>query len=288
MPPLYIGLPPLCILQLGGFLLSNIISVRESNLDTSIIYIKGNATTNGSVRLLVDDICQIELRTGGVWNTTKFRTGGGSLEIARDMSLSALAGFLETINPSQATGHRRSLVPHIEMDDLTGTTANQLHVPIANIVQTFVVFSTAVSEKSGTTIGQILGVTPGRSLKTSIHEVGTVGASADVTVNIYTGTDNTGTKVSTLNFPPSDLVANTTFTIDYEEVFGFDAGVSYFQEFVSTASFTLKTDSGGNVLTTQVGHEMDELTAVTDNLTLSNNLDLTFSNNLELTYGNQF
>lgn len=266
------------------------VNVGVSNPGT-IVYIKGNESTDGSIRDILlpgDTVATRQLRANGVWNASSIRIGPGSLDIDLDMIVSAVAGYLETINPSEAAGHRRSLVPHIEFDDTFGTTQSQLHVPTANLPETFVVFSTAVSEVAGTTLGQILGVSPGRSLKTSIHEVGTVGASADVTVNIYTGTDNTGTKVSTLNFPASDLLANTAFTINYGEVFGFDEGVNYFQEFVSANSFTLKTDAGGNILTTHIGNEFGEILAVTENMVYDESLDHILDESLNPVYAEQF
>jgi len=241
------------------------IDVTREN-PTDVLYATGDADTDGSIRFIVADICQVEKRVNGVFNTTKLRTGGKSIEIGRDMSVSALAGFIETINPSQAVGHARSLVPHIEFNAATGTTESQLHTPTADLFDTFVVFSSAVSEVSGTVLGQILGVSPGRSMKTSVHEVGTVGASEDVTVNIFTGSDNTGVLVSSVNFPASDLIANTSFIIDYDEVFGFDEGVLYFQEFVSAAAFTLKINEDDNILTTHNGNQMGVLNVVTENL----------------------
>lgn len=257
----------------------------------AVNYLSGNETTDGSVRDILiagETVGTRQRRSNGVWNASSIRVGSDSLEIDLDLSISGLAGYIETVNPSQAAGHRRSILPHIEFDDTLGTTASHLHVPIANLVETFVVFSTAVSETTATTIGQQLGVSPGRSLKTSIHEVGTTGATAQVTVNIFTGSDNTGTKVSSINLPASDIVAGTTLSIDYGEVFGFDEGVSYFQEFVSTVAFSLKTDLSGNILTTHVGNEFSDLDGLTENMIYDNNLDHLLDSFLNPIYLNQF
>ncbi len=256
-----------------------------------IVYIKGNETTDGSIRLQFespDSNSHLERRTSGVWNDTGIRIASSSLQIGRDMTLSAIAGFIETINPSAVVGHQRAILPHIQFDDATGTILNQLHVPIANKQETFVLFSTAVGEQTGTVIGQIISDSPGRILSTSVHEVGTTAATAQVTVKFFVGSDNTGVLVNSLNLPSSDLTAGATLTIDYDEDFGLDAGVTYFQEFSSTANFSLKTDSGGNVLTTHTGHQLDELQGVTENLMIDENLNFMFDLSLNPMYGIQF
>jgi len=255
------------------------------------LYIKGSELIDGSIRLRFEtgeENANMESRASGVWNDTGLRLSSSTLQLGRDMNLSALAGFLETINPSAVVGHQRSLIPHIQFDDATGTTKNQLHIPIANIEETFVLFSNATSEITDTTIGQIISDSPGRILSTSIHEVGTTAASAEVTVSWFVGTDNTGILVNKRILPASDLIANTTLTIDYDEDFGIDDGVSYFMEFTSTANFSLKTDSGGNILITHTGHALEELIGVTENLIYNNVLGHVLNNSLDPVYVNQF
>jgi len=265
-------------------------NINVQNL-LDIAYIKGDETTDGSIRFEFtggDDNAHVERRASGVWNDTGLRVSSSSLQIGRDMVLSAIAGFLETVNPSAAVGHQRAIIPHIQFDDATGTILNQLHIPIANIQQTFVLFSTPVSETTGTTIGQIIADSPGRILSSSIHEVGTTGASAEVTVKWFVGTDNTGVLVNSLNLPASDLAANTTLTIDYDEDFGLDAGVSYFMEFTSTASFSLETDISGNIITTHTGHELSELNGVSENLVFNEALGHILNESLDPVYTEQF
>ena len=191
-------------------------------------------------------------------------------------------------------GHDRSLIPHIEFDDLIGTTDSQAHVPTANVVESFVVFSTPVGEVTAVLsgdffrIGQQLGVLPGRALINTIHLVGTIVPTSQVVVNIFVGTDNTGTRVSRRVLPASDFVAGQPLTIIYDEHFGFDANKTYFQEFSSTTVFAMQTDVGGNVITTHTGHEQDELVIVTENLIYDNDLNLVLDNDLNPIYLEQF
>lgn len=258
-----------------------------SNSD-GVLYVKGNETTDGSIRLRLDEgatICNMESRANGVWNDTGLRISSSTLSIGRDMNLSAIAGYLQTENPSASAGHIRSLIPHIVFPE-TGTAG--AHAPIVNALETFTVFSMAVSEIVGTVIGIQLGVLSSRVLDQSIHEVGTVGATAEVTVSLYTGTDNTGFEFNRKVLPPSDLVSNMTLTIDYGEDLGFEPGIQTFMEFTSLASFSLKTDAGGNPLTSHVGHAISELDLILDELTLSREAEITFDREANFVIGRRF
>ena len=247
-----------------------------------------NANTDGTIRLIFtvgDSFAHIELRANGVFNDTGFRYAASSVSIGRDTILSGSAGFIETRNPSGIVGHTRGIIPHIEFDD-DGT--KLIHTPILKAEELFDVFTGAVSETTATTIGINLGVSPGRFLEESIHEVGTVGSTAPVVVSIYQGTDNTGFIKDRRTLPANTMVANTTLEIDYDNDMGFRDGEVNFMEFVSTANISLKTDSGGNPLTKHEAHELDELGILTENLALNENLDLVFDESLNSVYGEQF
>lgn len=247
-----------------------------------------NAETDGSIRIIFtpgDTDAHIELRTNGVFNDTGFRFASSSVSIGRDTVLSGAAGFIETNNPSGIVGHTRSVIPHIEFDD-DGTL--QPHTPILKAEEIFDVFTGAVSEIIATTIGINLGVSPGRFLEESIHEVGTVSSSAPITVSIYQGSDNTGFIKDRRNLPANTMVANTTLEIDYDNDLGFRAGEANFMEFVSTANISLKTDSGGNPLTKHEAHQLDEVGLLSENLMLDLDLNMMFDLSLDPVYAIQF
>lgn len=263
----------------------------EAGVVDETLYIVGSETVDGSIRLRFDvpndDVAFMESRASGVWNDTGIRFASSSVKIGRDMTLSAIAGFLETDNPSQTAGHDRSFIPHIIFNE-NGTKDEPPHTPILQAFETFVVFSGAVSEIVSTTIGQAYGVIPARIVEDSIHEVGTVGSSEPVTVSFYTGNDNTGTLFNRRILPANALVADTTLTINYDEDLGFDANVPIFMEFTSDASFSLKTDSGGDILTTHTGHELDERDILIDDLIIKEDAGLVFANDASLVFKNQF
>ncbi len=247
-----------------------------------------NDTTDGSIRLKFDDgdpTAHIALRANGVWNDTGFRFSPNTVNVGRDLALSAAAGFIETGNPSGIIGHIRSLIPHIQFED-DGT--KQPQTPILDAEEVFDVFTGAVSEIIGTTIGIDLGVSPGRILEESIHEVGSVGSSSQVTVSFYLGTDNTGFIIDRRNLPANSMVANTTLEIDYDNDLGFLAGQQVFMEFVSDANISLKTDAGGNPLTKHEAHALSAVGLLTENLMLDENLNLMFDLSLNPVYAIQF
>lgn len=247
-----------------------------------------NANTDGTIRLIFtvgDSFAHIELRANGVFNDTGFRYASSSVSIGRDTILSGSAGFIETNNPSGIVGHTRSIIPHIQFDD-AGT--SQPQTPILAAEEIFDVFTGAVSETIATTIGINLGVSPGRFLEESIHEVGTVGSSAPVTVTIYVGTDNTGFIKDRRRLPANGMVANTTLEIDYDNDLGFRVGEVNFMEFVSTANISLKTDSGGNPLTRHEAHQLDTVTIIAENLMLDEDLNFMFDLSNDPIYAIQF
>jgi len=261
-----------------------------------ILYITSDETADnsldiapeGSIRIDFhpgDSVAHIEKFLNGVWNDTGFRFASSSVSIGRDTILSGSAGFIETNNPSGIVGHIRSVIPHIEFDD-QGT--GQPQTPFLKAEEVFDVFTGAVSETVSTAIGINLGVSPGRFLEMSIHEVGTIGSSAPVTVSIYLGTDNTGFIKDQRILPANTLVANTTLTINYDNDLGFRAGEQNFMEFTSTTNFSLKTDIGGNPLTKHEAHELKVESLLTENLMLDLDLNLMFDLSLDPVYAIQF
>lgn len=262
-------------------------SVTQGN-SFNTLYIKGDADTDGSIRIVFqegEDNANIERRASGVWNDTGFRFASSSVQIGRDMTLSAVAGFLETNNPSAILGHVKGLIPHIEFDD-DGT--SQLTTPILDAEGFIDVYIDAVGQAEGTVIGVNLGEVPSRVIEHSFHEVGTIGASASVDVKFFVGTDNTGVLFNKRTLPASDLIANTQLDINYDNDLGIEDASNIFMEFSSDEEFSLKTDVSGNVLTTHETHELATMGVLTENIIYDNDLDHILDNDLNPVYANQF
>jgi len=276
-------------------MVSGLTSYRPSGVNVGVnnpgttIYITGNESTDGSIRLILESgetIANIELRTSGIWNDTSLRFSSGSVEVGRDLKLEAAADFIKTENPSGFSVHSIALVPHIPFSS-TGTIFP--HTPIADVLADNVIFSTAISETSGTTISQTFSITSAQIIDTIEYEVGTVGATNEVRHTIYKGTDNTGSVISQMNLPASDFIANTTATIDFGSAFGFsDEHSDIFVEFVTDISFTLKTDSSGNILIKISSQQLETRDLLYEDLMLDENLGIMFNEELSPMYGIQF
>ncbi len=223
-------------------------------------------TEDGTIRICSepdDPVTHIELQENGVFNDTSFRFAPSSIQIGRDLDISAAAGFIETGNPSGTVGHIRSLIPHIQFED-SGT--EHPHTPILDAEEVFDVYTVSAGEIVAQTIGINLGVSPGRVLEESIHEVGSVGSTQPIVVTFHLGTDNTGFVIDRRTLPADTMVANTTLEIDYNNDLGFLAGQQIFMQFQSTANISLKIDALGNPLTKQEAHELDTLELMTNNI----------------------
>lgn len=244
----------------------------------------------GSIRIAFeagDPTAHIEKFASGVWNDTGFRFASSSILIGRDLQISAVGGFLETLNISEIDQHIKALLPHIQFD-INGT-LGAAHMPVLDIREDFVVFpGPTTGEIVSTTIGQAFSAIPTRVLHSVTHEVGSVSSASPIQVSYYKGTNNTGPLLNRINLPANSMVANTPLTIVYDSDFGFENATNIFFEFISTANISLDTNAGGNVITTQNGHTIDELDILLDEMVLANDLSLTFDNNLNFVVHNRF
>lgn len=250
-----------------------------------------NETADTSIRLFYDSedgMLVIQKRAGGilgVWNDDSFRTASGSIHVGRDLILSGTAGLIETRNPSGIVGHIRSVIPFIQFDD-DGT--KQPHTPILNVEEEFDVYTVEDDEIISTVIGINLGVSPGRVLEESIHEVGSVSATSPIQVTFYDGTDNTGFIIDRRNLPASDMVMNTTLVINYDNDMGFQVGEQVFMEFLSENNISLKINASGFPLTIHEGHELNSLELLTENLIYDQSFNQILDNSFNPIYSNQF
>ena len=129
---------------------SGVHDVSRSN-PRDILYIRGNATTDGSIRIMFDPNdpdpieAHIELLKEDpvsgefIWNDTGFRFDSSSVSLGRDLRLGAVGGFLETFNVSEIDQHIKALLPHIQFSALG--TVTPAHVPTLDKREDFIVFA---------------------------------------------------------------------------------------------------------------------------------------------------
>ena len=256
----------------------------------SLLYLRGDENTDESIRFAVDDgdiIFFIETRADGVWNDGSLRTRPASIEIGRDLKIEAAAEYIKTDNPSQFSNHDVSLIPHIPYSPITGT--GFPHTPIVDAAADNVIFSTAVSEVSGTTISQPVVITDSQLITSITYETGTVGAVSEIQHTVYSGADNTGDIVHRVNLLPSDFVAGTSATIEFGSSFGFSTEYEIvFIEMISATAFTLKTDATGNILMTLSSQSLEIRGLLYEDLIFDESLGLVLTSDLNPVYSLQF
>jgi len=129
---------------------------RPSTIDVTkvnpreILYIKGDANTNGSLRLMpdvTDENFEFQLRQDDVWNDTGIQIAASTIHLGRDLQMSGAGEFIRT---TEVINDTESLVPHVTYDD-DGTEI--AHTPILGPKFTrFIVQSDDASEITGTTL----------------------------------------------------------------------------------------------------------------------------------------
>lgn len=276
------------------------LDVSQKNPNATVYFSDGTFTANeftdGSIRFLYDaanGMLVIRKRENGVWNDTSLKLNSNTLELGEDFSIGAAASFIETFNQAIPDEHQKALIPHITFDD-DGT--KFLHTAILDGIETDAIFETAVSETIDTSIGISFFTDHGRFVSSIDHEVGTIGASAKVQYSMYVGTDNSGILIKRKNLPSSDLIANTTLTVDFKSsatssrpnYVGLNANENFFIELTSDSAFSLKTDISGNPLTTFTEQHFSILGSITENLMLDEDLNHMFDESLNPMYAIQF
>jgi len=249
----------------------------------------GSNDPDGSIRILFtpgDEVVHIEKKTNGVYNDTGFRFSAESVDLGRNLILEAAAHFLKTENSLGTDHHAIALIPHIPFSD---TGSDFAHSPVVDDVMTLDLFTSPTGELVNTVIGQQYSITLPQIIQKITYQVGSVGAFSQVVHKIFQGSDNTGELIDQKRISPSFINANTPLVVDFGSNFGFsEQNINIFIELSSTNNFSLKTDSGGNVITSFLTQELKQLDIVMDELVLAEDLSLTFTNQLDFITHNRF
>lgn len=175
-----VGLP-----AVDGSQLTGIGNVTESN-DAEIIYLKGDADTDGSLRIIPDlsneTEFEFQLRTNGVWNDTGIVIAASTIYLGRELQISGGGEYMLTKDNSSDI---RSLIPHVRFDQVTGTEETVV-VPSVSAISTDVIIQSDDSgEVSGSTI-QFSTISASLVLaNTLILSTGTTGATGTVTIKLF-------------------------------------------------------------------------------------------------------
>lgn len=256
---------------------------RRNKLDT--IYVKGDADTDGSIRIVFvagDANAKFELRTGdaGTPGDAGFDLDGltlasSSLRLGLDMIISAVAGYIETTNPTEIVGHGKALIPHITFDE---SGAGEPHIPVAGALEFIPLFVNKTGENFSTLHGQVYEFVPAAILDFFTFETGSTAPTKFVQIKIFIGTDNTGFKISDIKIAASQFAANSPINIDYKEDLGFETAQAIFVQLESSVAFSMDIDAGGNLISSVTAHELRELEFLALNMIMKNDAGQVITN----------
>ena len=263
----------------------SIIDVTRRN-PQDILYIRGNETTDGSIRfhflnLPLENEARIELRAAGVWNKTGLIFSQGSINLGTDLRVSAVGDFLQTfLASSNPVFVPKALYGHMPYAQGDGTEPNPSagitgfpRMPVLDQLRAEDIFDPIQDGQiDATEITIAFPVNfPNRVMLESFHRTGNIPATADVEVTFLNTLDN-----ELLNFvvPKELMPANTNFTLIFDD-FGF-GGLAIKQRFKSVNTISLAKNAGGDVLTRQSFFPQSTVDILLEEFIITNDLAFIF------------
>lgn len=213
--------------------------------DNNYIYIKGNATTNGSIRYSIsaEEDAQIEKLVSGAWQGTELLISPGTLKLGDALAISAAGHHLMAEHSNKTHRH---LYAHRSINDIDTETDPEVTILRLHNKQT-----RSVSHSDESTVHTNTSIAYG--LTSSAHiflekvymKTGPTAATQPVRVSVYSGVDNTGERKWNWNYPANIFPANSEIEIPVTGMLEYDAGEQIYAEFTSAAAFSLKGSVAG-------------------------------------------
>lgn len=209
-----------------------------------IVYLKGNESTDGSIRFLVDaGIPEVQERKAGIWVAGELRLDASTLFLGRDVSIKGIGSHLQ-INSNEA--NRKSLLLEVAFDD-AGTALPHTHILAAR--QNRVVFSSNIVGEIITSLFELEVASLLTAFRYKYYfKTGSVAATAAVTMTLTKGHAPAGALVFTKTMPASQWPANTEVEVDLDGALSLSEGAPLLLTISSAANFSLIGDAanGGN------------------------------------------
>ena len=220
------------------------VNVGVNNPGT-IVYLSGNDTTDGSVRLSVDTdgIAELQERDQGIWAAGELRLAAGTLFLGQDVAISGVGSHIQ-INSIESGN--KSLLLETRFDD-AGTTLPHSHVLSPR--QNRVVFS---SNEVGEIVTSLFELEVASFITAFRYQyyfkTGSVAATQPVTMTLTKGHAPGGTLVFTKTMPSSQWSANTEVVVKLDGALSLSMGAPLLLTISSNSDFSLigDFDNGGN------------------------------------------
>lgn len=222
---------------------------RPSGIDATvfnpneIIYIIGNETTDGSLRLVADETgenVEFQRRKSDVWNVAGIQIAAASVFLGWSLKLSGAGEWLQTFE--DVTGNN-ALIPHVFYTD-AGT--ETVHSPVLDAKIIKFIFQPDDSEEvTGTTLSiDVLGA-QNFLLSKAYFRVGSIGSTSPVMITLRAGS-SVGPIFWQENFPASIFATpNSEVEIELESLVETIVGENIHAEMTSDSPISLKSDLSG-------------------------------------------
>lgn len=251
------------------------------NNQGEIVYVRGNETTDGSIRIIYNaegDITQIQRRVEGAWDLTQFQVGTSSLFLGPDLKMSTAGNHFQT---SRSDDSIPRLYPDLKYDHDLGT-YNEF--PVAPHLSKLILDFPVNTDDSGEFIGTVFN-SPESEFAVPVNaltirakvKIGSVAATKPVRYQIWEGSPETGVLLWDVNYPASAF--GPAFGLFNEEAIGFvevRSGTFLSARYSSEATFSLLTNAEVTI-EAQVAdlYLLEEVQLIEDRQTLSREAGLT-------------
>tara|TARA_R110000787_G_scaffold5761_2_gene20726 strand:+ start:14780 stop:15622 length:843 start_codon:yes stop_codon:yes gene_type:complete len=184
---------------------------------SDVIYVKGNESTDGSIRLVPDVIgevnVEVQLRTAGVWNTTGIQVSGETVQVGLNTALESGGDWLiqETVQSVEI-----GIIPHLVFSDTGPELSCKFTKPGPLLIRQIANPSTA-GEFTGT-LANFTGNPPVGILNKSIYFMtGSTAATQPVRMQVAINNfaELGGELIYDRLHPASDFPANTEINLPF-------------------------------------------------------------------------
>ena len=231
-----IGLP-----AVDGSQLTGIDDVSEEN-PAEVVYVKGDANTDGSLRIIPDLSAETEfefqLRSNGVWNDTGIVIAASTIYLGRELQVSGGGEYILTKDQSSDI---RSLIPHVRFDEVTGTEETVV-VPKVSAISTDVIIQPDESGEITSSTIQFTGAAADLVLANAlILKTGATAATGTVTLKLHRDSFTEGLFYQR-DYPASFFPANSDVTLTTDGLVELLAGQTFYITFECAGTMSLKAD----------------------------------------------
>ena len=219
------------------------------NNSSNVVYIKGSAQVDGSVRLILgnNNIPQVQSRTDGVWNLGELELSRGSLLLGREVSLSGVGHHLVVDSP---VDDERHIVVSTGFNDAGSGLA---HSTILGVRTNRLVVQPDDSLEQLLALHAASSTIPIKAFFHTIYfKIGATGATAPVNFEFTEGIPPNDVLLFSENFPTSVFPADTEISLDVSPGVIFPVGVQINFNVSSDNAFSMLHNAAATELWTAV------------------------------------